>query len=218
MRVVLLGPPGAGKGTQAERLAEYFGVAHLSTGDMLRAAIAEGSELGRKAEGYVNAGELVPSELLADVVAERLYEEGEFLLDGYPRNVEQATFLEALDGLTLDGVLYIDVDDETLVRRLTGRRICPEDGTIYHIENDPSPNGTDCGVCGAGLIQREDDREETVRRRLGVYKEETEPLIGFYKSRGLLVEIDGEETVDEVFARAAEVLKGYDRGFADDHC
>lgn len=214
----MLGPPGAGKGTQAERLAEYFGVAHLSTGDMLRAAIAEGTELGRKAEGYVNAGELVPSELLADVVAERLYEEGEFLLDGYPRNVEQAKFLETLEGLPLDGVLYINVDDEALVRRLTGRRICPEDGTIYHVENDPPPNGTDCGVCGAELVQREDDGEETVRRRLGVYKEETEPLVDFYKSRGLLVEIDGEETVDGVFARAAEVLKGYDRGFADDHC
>jgi adenylate kinase len=199
-------------------LAEYFGVAHLSTGDMLRAAIAEGTDLGRKAEDYVNAGELVPSELLADVVRERLYGEREFLLDGYPRNVEQAEFLETLGGLPLDGVLYINVDDETLVRRLTGRRICPEDGTIYHIENDPPPNGTGCGVCGAELIQREDDGEETVRRRLGVYKEETEPLIDFYKSRGLLAEIDGNGTVDEVFARAAEVLKGYDRGSADDHC
>lgn len=218
MRVVILGPPGAGKGTQAERLAEYFGVAHLSTGDMLRAAIAEGTELGRKAEGYVNAGELVPSEQLADVVRERLYGEREFLLDGYPRSVEQAEFLETLGGLPLDGVLYINVDDETLVRRLTGRRICPEDGTIYHIDNDPPPNGTGCGVCGAELIQREDDGEETVRRRLGVYKEETEPLIDFYKSRGLLAEIDGKGTVDEVFARAAEVLKGYDRGSADDHC
>ncbi len=218
MRVVLLGPPGGGKGTQAERLAEHFGVAHLSTGDMLRAAIAEGTELGRKAEDYVNAGELVPSELLADVVRERLYEEREFLLDGYPRNIGQAEFLETFEGLPVDGVLYINVDDETLVRRLTGRRICPEDGTIYHIENDPPPNGTGCGVCGAELIQREDDGEETVRRRLDVYKEETEPLIDFYKSRGLLAEIDGKGTVDEVFARAAEVLKGNERGFADDHC
>jgi len=217
MRVALLGPPGAGKGTQAERLAEYFGVAHLSTGDILRAAIAEGTDLGRKAEGYVNAGELVPSELLADVVRERLYEEREFLLDGYPRNVGQAEFLETLEGLPLDGVLYVNVDDDTLVRRLSGRRICPEDGTIYHLESDPPPDGAKCGVCGAVLIQREDDGEETVRRRLGVYKKETEPLIDFYKSRGLLAEIDGKGTVDEVFARAAGTLKSYDRGSADDH-
>jgi adenylate kinase len=217
MRVVLLGPPGAGKGTQAARLADYFGVAHLSIGDMLRAAIAGGTELGRKAEEYVNAGELVPSDLLAGVVKERLYEEREFLLDGYPRNLEQAEFLETFDGLNLDAVLCLDVDDETLVRRLTGRRICPNDGTIYHIGGDTSSNGLNCGVCGAALVQREDDKEETVRRRLGVYKRETEPLQKFFRVRGLLREIDGKGTIEEVFARAVEVLSGYNRGSANDH-
>lgn len=218
MRVVLLGPPGAGKGTQAERLARYFGLAHLSTGDMLREAIAEGTDLGRKAEKYVNGGELVPSELLTVVVKERLYEEGEFLLDGYPRTIEQAEFLETMDELPLDGVLYINVDDETLIRRLSGRRVCVEDGTVYHMEDDPSPNGLDCGICGAELVQREDDKEKTVRRRLNVYRKETEPLIGFYEARGLLTEIDGNGTIDEVFSRAAEVLRGYDRRFVDDNC
>lgn len=218
MRVVLLGPPGAGKGTQAERLAGYFGLTHLSTGDMLRKAIADGTDLGRKAEKYVNAGELVPSELLNGVVKSRLYEEGEFLLDGYPRTIEQAEFLETMDELPLDGVLFINVDDETLIRRLSGRRICVEDGTVYHIEDDPSPDGAHCGVCGAELVQRDDDKEETVRRRLEVYRKETEPLIGFYKARGLLTEIDGDGTIEEVFSRAAEALRGYDSRFADDNC
>jgi len=207
LNLILLGPPGAGKGTQAERLVEDFGLPHISTGDMLRAQVAEGTELGQRAKSYMDAGELVPDEVIIGMIVQRLGEgdaaDG-FLLDGFPRNQQQAEALEeALKQLErqLTAALLIEVPDDEVVRRLAGRRVCVKNPShIYHVEFDPPKHEGVCDQDGSRLIQRDDDKEETIRRRLEVYHAQTEPLVGFYDRAGLLRRIDGTRDADEVHA------------------
>ena len=207
LNLILLGPPGAGKGTQAERLVEDFNLPHISTGDMLRAQVAAGTSLGQEAKGYMDAGNLVPDEVIVGMILERIGEvdaaDG-FLLDGFPRNLEQAAALEQAlkqGDRQLTAALLIDVPDEEVVRRLAGRRVCVKNPAhIYHVEFDPPKHEGVCDQDGSRLIQRDDDREETIRRRLEVYHAQTEPLVGFYDRAGLLRRIDGRRSADEVHA------------------
>jgi adenylate kinase len=220
LNLILLGPPGAGKGTQAERLREDFALPHISTGDMLRAEVAQGSDLGSQAKRYMDAGELVPDEVIIGMIVNRLRNDDAahgFLLDGFPRNAEQADALaEALDGLDrrLSAALLIDVGDDELVRRLAGRRVCVKHPShIYHVEFDPPKHEGVCDQDGSRLIQRDDDREDTIRRRLQVYHSQTEPLIDHYDRAGLLRRFDGTRDPDEVHARmranvAAQRMEG----------
>ncbi len=212
LNLVLLGPPGAGKGTQAERLVEDFGLPYYSTGIILREAVAEESELGREAKRYMDAGELVPDELINNVIAERL-DSGEaddgFLLDGFPRTVGQAEMLEKTlggRGRELSGVLLIDAPDDAVVRRLSGRRTCAKGGHVYHLEFDPPKNEGICDQDGSRLIQRDDDKAETVRKRLSVYHDQTEPLIEWYEERGVLRRFDGTRPPEEVHDRIRATL------------
>jgi adenylate kinase len=213
LNLILLGPPGAGKGTQAERLAEDFGLLHISTGDMLRAHVAEDTELGRKAKGFIDAGELVPDEVIIGMIVERIDEPDArdgFLLDGFPRNQQQAQALaDALANLQrqLTAALLFEVPDEDVVRRLAGRRVCVKNPShIYHVDFDPPKHEAVCDQDGSRLIQREDDREEVIRRRLEVYHAQTEPLIEFYDRAGLLRRVDGRRSSDEVHAHARATI------------
>jgi adenylate kinase len=205
LNLILLGPPGAGKGTQAERLREDFGLPHISTGDILRAQAAEGTELGRQAQRYMDAGELVPDELIVKMITERTNagdaRDG-FLLDGFPRNEEQADALaEALGRLDrrLSAALLIDVPDDEVVRRLAGRRVCVKNPShIYHVDFDPPKHEGVCDQDGSRLMQRDDDKEETIRKRLDVYHSQTEPLIDYYDRAGLLRRFDGKRSAEDV--------------------
>jgi adenylate kinase len=208
LNLIMLGPPGAGKGTQAERLREDFALVHIATGDMLRAEVADGSELGTQAKRYMDAGDLVPDEVIVGMITKRVAAEDAragFLLDGFPRNAEQAQALaDALAEMSrrLSAALLIEVPDEILVRRLAGRRVCVKNPThIYHVEFDPPKHEGVCDQDGSRLIQRDDDKEETIRRRLQVYHSQTEPLIAHYDARGLLRRFDGTREPDEVHAR-----------------
>ena len=210
--LVLLGPPGAGKGTQAERLVEDFDVPYYATGNILREAVEQGSELGREAKGFMDSGKLVPDELICNVIAQRL-DSGEadfgFLLDGFPRTIGQA---EMLDGALADrdrsltAVLLIEAPDEEVVRRLSGRRTCVKNQHVYHLEFDPPKNEGVCDQDGSKLIQRDDDKPETVQNRLAVYHEQTAPLIDWYDGKGLLRRFDGTRAPEEVHSRIRATL------------
>jgi len=204
LNLILLGPPGAGKGTQAERIREDFDLAYIATGDMLRQAVAEGTPLGVEAKAYMDAGDLVPDNVIIGVIVERM-ESGDaldgFLLDGFPRTIGQAEALdEALEraGRDITGVLLIDAPDEEIVRRISGRRVGPNSGRVYHVEFDPPKVDGKDDADGAELIQRDDDRPETIRKRLDVYHAQTAPLVSYYEDRGLLHRIDGLASPAEV--------------------
>lgn len=206
-RLVLLGKQGAGKGTQAARLAERYGIAHVATGDLFRAAAAAGTPAGREAEEYMNRGDLVPDDLTLRIVEERFAEDGlvdrGFVLDGFPRTLPQAEKLEdVLGGHPLDLVINLDVPTDIVLDRIAGRRVCEKCGTTYHVTAPPEKNWT-CDVCGGKVVQRDDDTEEAVMRRLELYEEETVPIFDFYRRLGKLVAVDGTGSGEDVFARVA---------------
>ena len=212
MRIILLGPPGAGKGTQAAGIVEKYNIPHISTGDIFRKNIKEGTELGKKAKGYIDQGLLVPDELTVGLVTDRIAQpdcEKGFMLDGFPRNVAQAQHLDKYlkeVGISLDKVVNIEVDKDILVGRAVGRRICKSCGATYHVEfNPPKADGV-CDVCGGELYQRADDNEETVSKRIQVYLDETKPLVDYYSKEGIIANINGEQSIDKVFADIVDAL------------
>ncbi|RJQ53578.1 MAG: adenylate kinase [Actinobacteria bacterium] len=211
MNLILLGAPGAGKGTQAKRIASAYGLVHISTGDMLREAVAAGTDLGREAKQYMDRGDLVPDSVVIGIVRERISQPDAskgFLLDGFPRTVPQADALSAAlaaMGKKVDAAIDIEVSESELLRRLTGRRSCPECGKVYHMSFNRPPQPGEC-ECGGELVQRSDDTEKTVTNRLRVYQEQTAPLIGYYRDRDLLKTVDGNGTPDEVASRIDSVL------------
>jgi adenylate kinase len=204
---VLLGPPGAGKGTQAVRLAEALAIPHISTGDMLRAAVAEGTELGKKAQGFMEKGELVPDEVIIGVTLERVGKDDcqkGFILDGFPRTVPQAEALDAAfekEGRAIDAVLLIDVSSDEVVRRISGRRSCKGCGAVFHVDFKPPQKEGVCDSCQGELYQRKDDNPESVKVRLEAYRNQTEPLVAFYREQGVLRQVGGEGPPDAVFER-----------------
>ena len=212
LRAVLLGPPGAGKGTQAVRLVEKYEIPHISTGDIFRKNIKEGTELGKKAQEYMNAGALVPDELVVDLVKDRLQQDdckNGFLLDGFPRTIFQAEKLDEFlseSNLKMDIVINLKVEKEALIKRLTGRRVCKDCGASYHIVNIPPKKEGVCDICGGELIQRKDDNIETVENRINVYEEQTAPLMGYYKEAGSRGDFDGESALDEVFDAIVQAI------------
>lgn len=212
LRTILLGPPGAGKGTQAARIVEKYNVPHISTGDIFRDNVKRQTELGKRAQEYMNKGELVPDDLVIEIATTRLLEddckEG-FLLDGFPRTVYQAEKLDeflADHDMALDKAINIQVDDEELISRLTGRRTCKNCGASYHIVNIPTKVEGVCDECGGDLVQRADDTEETVRNRIDVYKEQTMPLVEYYTNSDKIASVDGLGTLEEVFADIVKAL------------
>lgn len=214
MRLIIFGPPGAGKGTQAVKISQEYKVLHISTGDILRASVKEGTELGKLAKTYMDKGELVPDNIIIGIIKERITTQDSqkgFLLDGFPRTIEQAEALEKMlnkEGQRIDSVISIEVDDEEIVKRITGRRVCEKCGSMYHIIFDPPTNMGYCNKCGGGLYQRDDDSEDVIRTRLQVYRRQTEPLKKFYKKVGILKRVDGLGTIDDVFERIEKILKG----------
>ena len=214
VRVVLLGPPGAGKGTQAKLLRDRFEACQISTGDILRKAVADKTPLGKEAESYLSRGELVPDDVIVRLVGERLKQQDcakGFVLDGFPRTLPQAESLEGIlkaMALPLDGVLSIQVPHDVIVQRLAGRRNCQNCGSLYHVNFNPSRNGETCDRCGGRLQQRDDDREETITTRLRVYESQTAPLANYYRKHGNLREINGVGKVEDIQKRIIESLRG----------
>ena len=214
MRIVLVGPPGAGKGTQAAFLAKNLSIPHISTGDLFRANISQQTELGKLAKSYMDAGNLVPDEVTIAMAKDRMEQpdaQGGFLLDGFPRNVQQAVALDEMlkaEGMKLDGVLDLEVPEDEVVKRIAGRRVCRNDSAhVFHVSYKPAKQEGVCDVCGGELYQRDDDSEDTVRTRLEVYHTQTEPIIDYYKAQGLVVTISALGKVDEVTGRAMEALQ-----------
>jgi adenylate kinase len=208
MRLILLGPPGAGKGTQAAKLSTYLGVPRISTGDILRHNVAENTDLGKKAKAYMDSGGLVPDDLVIKMVERRLKEPDAkkgFILDGFPRTIAQA---EALSKLTkVEAVVNFFLEPEELIKRNTGRRVCPKDDTVYHILTNPPKKPGICDRCGTPLIIRADDKEEVVRKRIETYEKQTAPLIKYYRDRGLLRDAYASGLIEEIFQRTIEALK-----------
>ncbi len=212
MNIILLGPPGAGKGTQAAKIVEKYGVPHISTGDIFRENIKNGTELGKKAKAYMDKGELVPDELVIEIATDRLAKDDckdGFMLDGFPRTVHQAEkldeFLKA-HGRKIEHVIDIAVEKKELVSRITGRRVCKACGASYHIVNIPPKKEGICDACGGELFQRADDTEETVANRIDVYESQTMPLIDYYEKAGVISHVDGAAGLDNVFAKIVEIL------------
>ena len=212
MKIIMLGAPGAGKGTQAKKIAAKFSIPHISTGDIFRANIKNGTELGKKAKTYMDQGLLVPDELVVDLVVDRVNQEDcrdGYVLDGFPRTIPQA---EALDkalaelGQKVDYAIDVDVPDETIIRRMGGRRACVTCGATYHLEYAPTEKDGICDTCGGGLILRDDDKPETVKKRLSVYHEQTQPLIDYYTNAGILKTVDGTADIEDVFRAIVEIL------------
>ncbi len=213
MRLIMMAPPGGGKGTQASRLKEKYGIPQVETGKILRKAVQEGTELGREAEEYMNAGKLVPDDVMVGIIRRRLVEpdcSDGFILDGFPRTIPQAEALDDLfeeQDIQLDAVLYLDVPDEIIYQRLGKRRVCPECGRTYHLEVDPPEENELCDKCGVKIVQREDDRKEAIKQRLKEYKNKTEPLLEFYSEKDLLAEIDGDQSIDGVTDSIGKALR-----------
>ena len=212
MKIIMLGAPGAGKGTQAKKIADLCKVPHISTGDIFRANIKQGTELGKKAKTYMDAGELVPDELVCDLVVDRIQQddctEG-FILDGFPRTIPQAEALtNALNAIEqkMEYALNIDVPDENIIHRMAGRRACVGCGATYHVEFNPPKVQDVCDVCGEALVLRDDDKPETVMNRLNVYHEQPKPLIDYYEKQGIVHTIDGTQTMDQVFSDIRKIL------------
>lgn len=211
MKLILLGAPGAGKGTQAENISKKYNIPAISTGDMIRAAIKSGSELGKKVQSYINAGHLVPDETVIDIIKERLTKDdcaNGFILDGFPRTIPQA---EALDNLSvnIDFALSIEVADERIVQRMSGRRACPSCGMTYHLEYKPSKDNKTCDGCGADLVIRNDDKPETVLERLKIYHDQTEPLKAYYSKQSKLITVEGQEELSETTALTFKAIEGF---------
>ncbi|MEM0214442.1 MAG: adenylate kinase [Archaeoglobaceae archaeon] len=213
MKIILLGAPGAGKGTQAKFLAEKYGIPQISTGDMLREAVEKSTELGKKAKEYMNQGKLVPDEIVVGIVKERLKQkdcERGFILDGFPRTIAQAEALDAMMvelGKKIDAVININVSEDEIVKRIVNRRICRKCGAIYHLIYDPPKKNGVCDKCGGELYQRDDDKEEVVRERFKVYRKNTEPLIEYYKRKGILFDVDGTKDIEKVKAEILSILE-----------
>jgi adenylate kinases len=207
-KIVLLGPPGSGKGTQGEKLSEEMGYVRLSTGDMLREAVRNGTPLGIKAKGFMDSGALVPNDLIINLMKEKINSLGEgvgVIFDGFPRTVEQADALG--EQIKVDLALNLDVKDEELVERLTKRRSCPKCNAVYHLSNNPPKSDNVCDKCGSELYHRDDDREETVKNRLKVYRDNTMPLINYYGEKGILVTIEGVGNINEIFAKVRKTVE-----------
>jgi adenylate kinase len=205
--LVFLGPPGAGKGTQAKLLSQRMGFLHLSTGDLLREAVKNQTPLGKKAKEYMDRGELVPDELIVQLIEETMPKDGNVILDGFPRTVNQALALEELlrvKSKKISKVLFFDVPDEVIIDRLSGRRVCSKCGAVYHVKYNPPKVEGVCDLCSGTLVQRDDDKEEVVRKRLEVYRKQTKPLIEFYQERGIIYKLDAGKEVEELF----EEIKG----------
>ncbi|MGQ9473994.1 MAG: adenylate kinase [Candidatus Caldatribacteriaceae bacterium] len=214
MHIILLGPPGAGKGTQAKMIEKNFGIPQLSTGDIIRLAIQNQTEWGKKADEFVKAGKLVPDEVVIGIVEERLSGRDMalgFILDGFPRTLPQAEALEKILkrlGTKIDVVLYFEMDNEEIVKRLSARRVCGQCQTPYNLLSKPPQNDEICDQCGGKLIQRPDDRPEVIRERLRVYEEQTRPLVEFYARKGLLKVIPSNDSIEEVYERVSKILRG----------
>ena len=212
MRMILLGGPGAGKGTQAQKLSEKYDVQHIATGDILRQAIKDGTDMGQMAKSYMDKGQLVPDEVVIGIIEDRLAQpdtESGFVLDGFPRTTPQAQALDVLIdklGIPIDAVININTSANVVVKRLSGRRTCRDCQTVYHVTYSPTKKAGICDECGGALYQRDDDKEETIRERLQVYEKQTAPLLDYYQGSGKLVQVSGDDAIDDVYASICRSL------------
>jgi adenylate kinases len=211
MKIILLGAPGAGKGTQGENISKKYNIPTISTGEIIRACVKSGSELGKRVKGLIDAGKLVDDATVIDIIRDRLKEgdcQNGFILDGFPRTLAQAEALDRM-GIDIDFALLVDVSDDVIVSRMSGRRVCPDCGKSYHIESKPAKDGVHCDGCGAQLVTRADDKPETVKARLKVYHDQTEPLIDYYRQKGKLLTVKGQKELKDTTALTFKTIEGY---------